>query len=138
MYSSDKTGYSIDEKDAEIMKHAIELGADMIMVPACRYPEILPNGEFAFMSKTVMRDMIRDELGFEGVIITDALSSDQLGGISSTEAAIAALESGADMIYMPDDYEAVLAGIKDAVNSKKLSEERINESAQRVYNMMMK
>ena len=62
----------------------------------------------------------------------------QLGGISSAEAAVAALENGADMIYMPDDYEAVLAGIKEAVDSKKLSEERINESAQRVYNMLVK
>ena len=42
------------------------------------------------------------------------------------------------MIYMPDDYEAVLAGIKEAVDSKKLSEERINESAQRGYNMLVK
>ena len=138
MYSSDKKGIVINDKDAEIMKHAVDLGAEMIMVPACRYPEILPGGELAFMSKTVIRDMIRDELGFEGVIITDALSSEQLGGISSAEAAVAALENGADMIYMPDDYEAVLAGIKEAVDSKKLSEERINESAQRVYNMLVK
>ena len=138
VYSSDKTGYMINTKDAEVMKHAIDLGADMIMVPACRYPQIPSGDEIAFMSEPVIREMIREELGFDGVIITDALSSGQLGGVSPAEAAVAALKSGADMIYMPDDYEAVLAGIKDAVDSNKLSEERINESAQRIYDMLIK
>ena len=52
---------------------------------------------------------------------------------TSDEAAVKALQAGADMILMPEDFEAAYQGVLDAVNNGTLSEERINESLQRIY-----
>ena len=76
---------------------------------------------------------LRQELGFTGIIITD---SQKMGAIakhySSSEAAVLAIEAGADMILMPADLQAAFDGLKAAVEEGKLTEERINESVLRI------
>lgn len=78
-------------------------------------------------------DYLRNELGFDGVAITDALD---MGAITRTyspaEAAVGALAAGADMVLMPADPMAARAGIVDAVNSGELSRERLDEAAARI------
>ena len=135
-FTSVKTRYNLENKDSEIMKHAVNKGIDMIMVPDCRYPQILPNGEVASMSKTIMTDMIRGSLGFNGIIITDVMSSEQLGGRSSGQAAAEALIAGADIVLAPDNYEDAVTSIQNAVQNGELTEDRINESVQRILNML--
>ena len=86
------------------------------------------------LSKTIMTDVLRDELGFEGVIITDALNMTAITDYyTSEEAAVKAIEAGADMLLMPEDfnkaYDALLAAVQDGT----ISEERINESLRRIY-----
>lgn len=135
-FTSVKTRYNLENKDSEIMKHAVNKGIDMIMVPDCRYPQILPNGEVASMSKTIMTDMIRGSLGFSGIIITDVMSSEQLGGRSSGQAAAEALIAGADIVLAPDNYEDAVTSIQNAVQNGELAEDRINESVQRILNIL--
>lgn len=76
---------------------------------------------------------LRDELGFEGVIITD---SHQMGAIAnyytSGEAAVLALEAGVDMILMPQDLDAACQGVLDAIAGGTLTEARIDESVARI------
>lgn len=78
-------------------------------------------------------DYLRQELGFTGIIITD---SQKMGAIanhySSSEAAVLAIEAGADMILMPADLQAAYDGLKAAVDEGKLTEERLNESVLRI------
>lgn len=91
------------------------------------------------LSEKVITDILRNELGFEGVIITDALNMTAITDYyTPEEAAVMAIEAGADMLLMPDDftkaYEALLAAVKDGT----ISEERINDSLRRIYRVKCK
>ena len=79
------------------------------------------------MSSTIIQDVLRGELGFEGLVITDAFTMAGLGEMSEAEAAVMAVEAGCDMILAPGDPEAVVKAILENV-----SEERIEESYQRI------
>ena len=82
----------------------------------------------------MITDILRGELGFDGVVITDAMNMKAITDYyTSDEAAVKALQAGADMILMPEDFETAYQGVLDAVNNGTLSEERINESLQRIY-----
>ena len=87
----------------------------------------------ASLNKVVMTDILRDELKFEGVIVTDSL---QMGAVTerfdSAEAAVTALEAGADILLMPIDFQAARQGILDAVDSGRVSEKRIDQSLRRI------
>lgn len=87
----------------------------------------------ASLSKTLVTDVLREGLGFDGVIITDALN---MGAIqnhySSGEAAVLAVEAGADILLMPADFKEAYETLFNAVTEGRISEERINESLMRI------
>ena len=80
-----------------------------------------------------MTDILRGELGFDGLIVTDA---QDMGAITqmytSAGAAVAALEAGVDMILMPADLTEAVEGVLAAVTSGRLTESRITESVTRI------
>jgi beta-N-acetylhexosaminidase len=85
------------------------------------------------LSPKIMTGLLRDELKFNGVIVTDAMS---MAGVaarySPAEAAIRSIKAGADVIEKSPDLDAAIAGIKDAVKKGDITEARINASAERV------
>jgi beta-N-acetylhexosaminidase len=112
---------------------AIEEGVDAVMtahiaVPALDAPD-LP----ATLSSTIMTGLLRDELKFKGLIVTDAL---EMGGVakgySTGDAAVRALEAGADVLLMPPDPEAAIRAVVAAVHKGRISMKRIDESVGRV------
>ena len=87
----------------------------------------------ATLSKKMTTDILRGELGFEGLIFTDAMNMKAITkSYSQGEAAVLALQAGADVIVFPEDEAAAFYGIVEAVKSGTLSEERIEESARKV------
>jgi beta-glucosidase-like glycosyl hydrolase len=81
----------------------------------------------------VMGGILRNDLHFKGMIVTDALSMSGLTiYFSQDEAAVRALEAGADMLLKPADVEAAFRGVRDAVKSGRLTEKRIEESARKI------
>ena len=93
----------------------------------------------ATLSHKVVTEKLRDELGFDGVIITDAMSMKAITNkYSSSEAAVLALEAGNDIILMPYDYVEAFEGVLQAVRSGRISEERLNESVMRILNLKEK
>ena len=87
----------------------------------------------ASLSKIVVTDILRNDLGFGGVIITDSLQMDAItNDYTSAEASIEAILAGADMLLMPEDFEEAYQAILDAVASGMITEERINESVHRI------
>ena len=142
--ASDDThnGLSVIDKSLEELKQtelvpfisAIENGAHMIMVGHMSLPQIIGDNTPATMSKEVISDLLRSELGFNGVIITDAMN---MGAIteyySADEAAIRAFKAGADMVLMPEDFKLAYEGVIEAVKDGTISEERINNSLKRVF-----
>ena len=82
----------------------------------------------------VVTDLLREELGYEGVVITDAMNMEAISTYyGADEAAILALKAGCDMILMPDDFELAYQGVLAAVQNGTISEERINDSLRRIY-----
>ncbi len=109
----------------------IEAGAPFVMTGHVTAPEVdtLP----ATLSDTVTTELLRGELGFEGIIITDAM---EMGAIAnaygSGEAAVMAIEAGADLVLCPESLEEAVAAVMEALESGRLSRERLEESVLRV------
>ena len=117
----------------------IEAGADMIMVGHISVPEVTGDDTPATLSETVITDLLRNELGFDGIIITDSMS---MGAIvdhyGPGEAAVQVIRAGGDMILMPQDFVEARQAVLDAVDQQEITEERINESLRRIYRIKLR
>lgn len=112
----------------------IEAGADFVMVSHATAPALDEDNVPSSLSKKVITDILRGELGFEGIVITDALDMTAITDYyTPEEAAVMALEAGADMLLMPEDFEKAYNAVLAAVQDGTISEERINESLDRIY-----
>lgn len=81
----------------------------------------------------VMGRILRNDMKFNGMIVTDALSMSGLTiYFTPEESAVRALEAGADMLLKPVDVDATFRGVRDAVKSGRLTEQRIEESARKI------
>ncbi len=93
----------------------------------------------ATLSKTILTGKLRDKLGFDGLIVTDALI---MGGVAkfadSEEIAVKAVEAGADILLMPDDPELAINAVYNAVNTGRLNVERIDESLNKIWQAKQK
>ena len=131
---SERTLDELRELELKPFCAGVEAGARMIMVGHFVIPEVTGEGIPASLSKAVMTDLLRDEMGYEGVIITDALN---MGAIteqySSDQACIQALEAGADLLLMPEDFKTAYDGVLKAVQEGRITEARINESLSKIY-----
>ena len=111
----------------------IDNGIPVIMVSHISCPNVTGDNTPATLSKMLITDILRDEMGFDGMVITDALN---MGAItaqySSSEAAVAALNAGADMLLMPEDFQSAYQGVLSAVENGTVPEERIDESVRRI------
>lgn len=117
----------------------IEAGADMIMVGHISVPEVTGDDTPATLSETVITDLLRNELGFDGIIITDSMS---MGAIvdhyGPGEAAVQVIRAGGDMILMPQDFVEARQAVLEAVYQQEITEERINESLRRIYRIKLR
>ncbi|EAZ92397.1 beta-glucosidase [Crocosphaera chwakensis CCY0110] len=93
----------------------------------------------ATLSKTILTGKLREKLGFKGLIVTDALIMGGVGKLAnSQEIAVKAVEAGADILLMPDDPEIAINAVYDAVETGRLTTERIDESLQRIWQAKQK
>ncbi|MEG1441894.1 MAG: glycoside hydrolase family 3 N-terminal domain-containing protein, partial [Oscillospiraceae bacterium] len=84
-------------------------------------------------------DILRNEFGFNGVIITDAMDMGAIAKFyTSADAAVKIVQAGVDMLLMPDTLSEAVSGIETAVNNGEISEQRINESVRRILDMKEK
>ena len=131
------TERTIDEmRDFEFLPFVagIDEGVEFIMMGHVSAPNITGDNTPATISRKMITEILREELGFNGIIITDAMN---MGAITdyytAADAAVKALQAGADMILMPESFTEAYIGITEAVQSGRLTEERINESLRRIY-----
>lgn len=134
MASSDKSKEDFETTDFLSFQAGIDAGADFVMVSHLSVPNITGDNTPSSVSDKMITDILRGELGFDRIVITDAMDMKAITDYyTSEEAAVKALQAGADMILMPEDFKAAYNGVLDAVNAGTLSEERINESIRRIY-----
>ena len=134
---SQRTREELDNTDLVPFSVGIYAGVGMVMVSHQVTPA-LDQDTPASMSPKVI-SVLRDELGFGGVIITDAL---RMGAIHDTygsrEACILALEAGADMILLPSNFTVAYKGVMQAVSEGRITEKRIDESVRRILTLKEK
>lgn len=133
MATTDRTLEEFQAVDFPAFQAGIDAGADFVMVGHVSAPALAGDNTPASISKEVI-SILRDDMAFEGVIITDALNMKAITEYyTSDEAAIKAIQAGADMILMPEDFETAYNGLLQAVQDGTISEERIDESLKRIY-----
>jgi len=128
---------------------AIDHGVDMVMTAHVTFPAIDDTKAIsrqdgsevsvpATLSSKVLTDLVRKEMGFNGVIITDALEmkaiTDHFG---PEEAVIMAVKAGADIPLMPADLDKAYNGLIAAVRSGEIPEARIDESVKRIIRLKL-
>jgi beta-N-acetylhexosaminidase len=132
--STDRTAEQFWAEELAVFQAGINEGADMVMVSHMAAPTLTGDNEPSIFSRTLVTGILREQMGFQGVIITDALD---MGAISqyyaADEASIMAVLAGCDMLLMPEDYEKAYTGVLEAVRSGNIDEERINDSLRRIY-----
>ena len=117
----------------------IAAGADVVMTAHITTPNATTDGLPASLSYTMITERLRGELGFQGVIVTDALEMNAIKNhFTPAESAVAALRAGVDVLLMPSDLRAAFDGVVQAVEDGTLSEERLNESVRRILTLKQK
>ena len=137
--SSYKNLDELRECELKPFQAGIKADVSLVMVGHISLPDVLDSQTPASLSSEIVQNLLRDEMDFNGVIITDALN---MGAISqnytSADAAISAVKAGVDMLLMPLDFRAAYEALINAVQQGEISEQRINESVRRVIRIKEK
>ncbi|TQM67410.1 beta-N-acetylhexosaminidase [Actinomadura hallensis] len=122
--------------DAPPFKAAVDAGADMIMTAHIVVPKLDRSGDPATLSKTVLTGLLRNELGYQGVITTDSLL---MAGVrqkyGDAEVPVRAINAGADQLLMPPSLPRAYRAVLNAVRTGKISERRLDESVTRILRL---
>lgn len=131
----EKSVTDLESSEYKVFEEAVKNDSvNAIMVTGASYPNVDGDDTPACLSEKMVTDQLRNHLGFDGIILTDALNTSAITKFySADEAAVAAIKAGADMIYLPEDFKKAYEGVKKAVEAGTISEDRINESLRRIY-----
>ena len=112
--------------------------ADFVMVSHVSFPNITTDGIPASLSYDIVTGILRENIGYEGIIMTDAMG---MGAISkhysSGEATVKAIEAGCDMVLMPENLQTAYDEVLKSVEEGKITEERINQSLERIIRLKL-
>ena len=129
---------SVDELRANELKPfqaGIDAGADAVMLAHIIVSEV---GEPTLFSHYLVTDVLRNEMGFEGVVITDGLGMKAMTDTySSAEIAVRGTKAGVDLFCCPADMPAAVRALEEAVESGEIPEERIDESVLRILTLKL-
>lgn len=107
-----------------------------VMMSNGSFPNLATDNTPASLSFEIIGGELRNSLGFDGVVITGPLNQGAITEYyTASEAAVNAIVAGADILYLPENFEEAYQGVLDAVSNGKITEERINESIKRIYRL---
>jgi beta-N-acetylhexosaminidase len=113
--------------------NAINSGVHSVMIGHLSVPSLEPGKKPATLSKNIITGLLKEELGFQGLIVTDAMNMNAVTkNYSVAEASVLAVKAGNDIILMPPDEAIAITAISDAVHNGEISIERINESVRKI------
>jgi len=123
----------LDRVELVPFKAAIEAGVDSVMTAHIAVPALSPPGIPSTLSAAILTDLLKKDLGFKGIVVTDAMEMAGLvKNFPTGDAAVRALEAGADVLLMPTDPETVVKAVTAAVQSGRLTRQRIQESVVKI------
>lgn len=121
----------LDSVELLPFRRAIEAGVDSVMLGHIAVPALDPSGAPATLSR-VLTTLLRKDLGFRGLVVTDALEMAGAKAAWTGDAAKRAVLAGADMILLPPDPEVAIAALVRAVKEGEIGEPRIDQSVLRI------
>lgn len=132
----DHTREELYEVDLPPFIAAIEEGVDSVMTAHIMVPVLDDSGVPATLSRPILTGLLREELGFEGVIVTDSLAMEGVRTLFSDDRVpVEAILAGCDQMLMPPNLEVAIGGVRDAVANGEITEERLDESVRRILTL---
>lgn len=144
--SSNMSGFpvinsSLDElKKKEFLPYsnAIAQGMDFVMVGHISVPNVTGDDTPASLSEKMISEVLRKDLGFKGIVMTDYLNDKTIvKNYSAADAAVKAIQAGADLLLEPDDLEAAYEGVLKAVKKGDITEDHLDESIYRILRVKL-
>ena len=135
---TDKTYEELEQCELVPFAKGVEEGIPMIMAAHISLPQVTGDDVPASLSKKIITEILREKLGYDGLVVTDALNmAAVVSQYSSAEAAVKALDAGADLLLMPQNFTEAYNGVINAVNDGRITEERIDESLVRIVKVKL-
>ncbi|MDO5549246.1 MAG: glycoside hydrolase family 3 protein [Eubacteriales bacterium] len=133
-----KTLEELEECELIPFQNGVDNGAPMMMAAHISLPNVIGDDTPASLSEEIITGLLREQMGYDGVVVTDAMNMGAIAqNYSSEEAAVKALAAGADLILMPEDFAAAYQGVLDAVQDGTLTEERLDQSLRRILKVKL-
>jgi beta-N-acetylhexosaminidase len=123
-----------EEIDAPPFRAAIAAGIDSIMTAHIQFPALDAGNDPATLSRPILTGILREELGYDGVVVTDALNMEGVREkYGDHRVPVLALLAGVDQLLNPPDLAVAWNGVLDAVRSGEITEDRLDESILRIF-----
>lgn len=135
---TDKTLDELMQSELVPFSNGIQNGVHFIMVSHIAAPQVTGDNLPASLSPYMIQTVLREQMGYDGIVITDAMN---MGAISdnygSADAAVRAVNAGADIVLMPKDFVSAYQGVLNAVENGTISTDRIDEAVRRILRAKM-
>ncbi|MGI9613749.1 MAG: glycoside hydrolase family 3 protein [Acidimicrobiales bacterium] len=122
-------------RDRVPFEAAVDEGVAIVMVGHLVLPALDPEGLPATVSPALIQDQLRTELGFDGVVMTDALVMGAVDNLDPAAVAVQSVAAGADIMLQPSDLPTAYQALLDAVASGELTEAQVDQAALRVLRL---
>lgn len=122
-------------EDLAPFRAAIAAGTDLVMSAHVVVPALDATGSPASLSKPILTGLLRRELGYDGVVTTDAMDAAALAGIPPAQAAVRAVQAGNDLVLMPQNLGEAVRAVTDAVRRGAVTAGRLDESVIRILTL---
>ena len=120
-------------QECEFLPFQQAQNTDLVMVGHIALPNVTGDMTPATLSKEIVTGILKDQLGFDGLVITDAMNMGAItNAYTSAEAAVLALQAGCDLILMPDNFKEAFDGVVAAVEDGTLSTEWLHQTVKRI------
>ena len=131
-----KTKEELYDLELKPFIEAINNDAKVIMIGHLAVPKITGDNTPASLSSKIIKDLLIEELGFKGLVVTDALNMGALtSNYSTEEILINTINAGVDMLLMPGSSKTSLTTIKKAIEDGKITEQQINNSVRKILTL---
>ena len=127
----EESAQTIRETDLVPFRSAIERGVASIMSAHVAFPALDPSGVPATLSRKILTDLLRQELAFTGLVVTDALIMEAVLGKGESGAVVQALDAGCDCLLYPTNVVESVRAVQKAIDDKHLDADRIHQSIER-------
>lgn len=122
--------------DAPPFSAAVDAGVDVVMTAHVKVPALDPSGRPATLSKPILTGILRERMGFDGVVMTDSLTMEGVRtAYGDDRVPVLALKAGADILADPPHLPSAFRAVVAAVERGEISEERLDQSVERVLRL---